>query len=288
MHITHGSQISAANTGWQRTGITLTRVANNQSGPGWHTESGVFYITGDNVHIDGLDIPMPVRARGNDIQITRCRIASAQYYLIQASDIPIYYTGLIVEDCELYGLDQPSPPTIAVMACEDAIYRRCNIHGMGSSGPRLTNNNLMEECYIHSFAHVEPEHEAGTSANGPDVNITILRCKIMINSGGASCAIGIYLDFGTHNGIYITDNYLAGGAYVVQAGINVPGAIYPASQNVQITGNIFGRDYHWRSGIYGPVSQWRADPGCLLENNVWGGGAAATEDFITGTPIVLS
>ncbi|MGV9001834.1 MAG: hypothetical protein ACOH18_02670 [Candidatus Saccharimonadaceae bacterium] len=284
--VTHGSQINSSNTGWRHTGVQLTTIGNNQSGLNWHTENSVFYITGDDVTIDSFDIPFPVRARGDRITIKRSKISSASYYLVQAADIPTYYTDLMLIDCELYGMDLGTPPTIAVMACENATYMRCDIHGFGSSGPRLTTNNLIEECYIHDFAHEEPEHEAGVSANGPDTNVNIVRSRIEINSGGASCAIGIYLDFGSHNGILLEDNFIQGGAYTLQSGIYVPGAGYPAAQNVVVRGNIFGRSYHAESGIYGPVSQWRDDPDCVWENNTWGPGAAADSNHNTGDPVI--
>lgn len=280
--ITHGSQINEFNTGWARFGLPLTKVTHmGQTGPNWHTDLGTFYITGDGVTVEGLDIPYPVNVFGNDVTLRRCRVRSASFYQIKPADIPTYYTGFTLEDCELDGggvLD----PQIAVLGTVGATFRRCHFHGFSSSGPRLSTDNLMSECFLHDFVHGPDGHEAGTSANGPDTNITIERSKIQINTEGNGGAIAIYQDFGGHDGIYLRDNWVDGGSYAIYCGIHVPGSPFPPSTHVEITGNIFARTYNPLCGGFGPQAQWRDDPTCVWENNTWGPGAAADHRYATG------
>lgn len=284
--VTHGSQVGSTNTGVP-TGTTLTAVGPSATGTGWYVENSTFYVTSAVTIVD-LDIPYVVKVLSNGVTMRRCKISAASWYLVNTSDPPVSYSGLTLEDCELYGLDQGSPPTVAVMGTVNATYKRCNIHGMGSSGPRLATGTLLEECWLHDFAHVEPEHEAGTSANDGGTNIAIVRCNIDINSGGASNCIGIYRDFAgsSYDGITVQDNLLNGGAYGMNSGINVPGSpVGTSTINFTCTGNIFGRKYHAECGIYGPVSQWATGSGNVWSNNTWGSGAAATGTHTVGDPV---
>jgi hypothetical protein len=272
--------------------VTLRSVpAQVSSGPGWHvgTVAGaqVLYVTNAGAVLDGLDIDMCVSVMADNVTIQRSRIRCAGYYLVKAADLPKTYSGLSLVDVELDGLGRPQSESIAVMATEGARYTRIDVHGMASSGPRLASNNVLEDSYLHDFACAAPLHQAGTSANDGGSNIIVRHNNIDISTAGgcATAAFELALDFGTYNGITLDRNQFNGGSYCVYAGINVPGARYPGAQNVDITNNVFGREYTPSCGTYGPIAQWGNGPGNSWSGNTWGTGAAADARHTTGDPV---
>ncbi len=281
----------ASCTGWQHTGVTLRTVKSGDSGPGWHvgTAGGneYFYVTTPGAVIDGLDIDMCVSVMADNVTIQRSRIRCDGYYVVKAADLPTTYRGLSLIDDELDGLGNPASESIAVMATEGAHYLRLNVHGMPSSGPRLATDNLMEDSWLHDFACASPLHQAGTSANDGGSNIVVRHNTIDIDpSGGcATAAFELALDFGTYNGVTVEKNLLNGGNYCAYAGINVPGASYPAASNVSFLSNVFGRKYSPDCGAFGPIVEWGNGAGNTWSGNTWGPGAAADNSHNTGDPV---
>jgi len=58
-------------------------------------------------------------------------------------------------DDEIDGMNDPVNPTIAINESDNATFIRVNIHGMGSSGPRLGSGTDIEDSWIHDF-HQKP------------------------------------------------------------------------------------------------------------------------------------
>ena len=280
-------------TGWKHTGVTLTAVPSQvSSGAGWHVDTvggqQIFYITKDDAFVDGLDINLCVKVFANNVTIQRSRIRCSDYYAIRTADPPTRYRGLKLIDVELDGLGQAGTQTIAVEETASGHFLRVNVHGMGSSGPRIGSGTVIEDSYIHGF-HCNPgDHAAGISSNGGGGDIVVRHNNIDIDhrAGCASAAWAIYLDFGTYNGILTEKNLFNGGAYCAYAALKAPGSAYPPAVNVRFVDNVFGRKYSPQCGAYGPIAQWANSPGSVWRNNTWGPGAKATSDHKIGDPVI--
>jgi hypothetical protein len=240
------------------------------SGPGWSAEtvggSPVLYVRSAGAVLDGLDIPMCVKVMANNVIIRRSRIACSGYYTINTSNPPTDYSGLTLTDVEIDGLSSTSVPGIAVMATRDATYTRLDVHGFGSSGPRLASGTTLQDSYIHGFVCAPGEHSAGTTANDGGSGIAIVHNNVDISTGAAGCAsnaIGIYQDFGSYDGVLIQNNLVNGGAYCMYTAQN------QGSKNIRVEGNHFGRAYYSKCGQYGPVAQVQSGNGNTFTGNVW-------------------
>ena len=171
---------------------------------------------------------------------------------------------------EIDGLGATSTPGIAVMAAAGSTYSRLDVHGFGSSGPRLATGTTMQNSYIHGFVCSPPDHSAGTSANDGGANIKLLHNNIDISTGAAGCAsaaIGIDPDFGNYDGVQIIGNRVAGGAYCVYTAQN------QGAKNVRVEGNTFARTYYPKCGQYGAVAQAQVGNGNTLIGNVYDDGS---------------
>jgi hypothetical protein len=279
-------------TGWKHTGVTLTAVPSQASrGPGWHVETvagqPIFYVTQDNTIVDGLDISVCVKVFANNVTIQRSRIRCSDYYAIRMSDPPTRYQGLNLIDVELDGLGQIGAQTIAVEESANDHFLRVDVHGMGSSGPRIGSATTIEDSYIHDFTCNPGDHTAGISANGGGSNIIVRHNNIDTDQrlGCATASWEIALDFGTYNGILTEKNLFNGGSYCAYAALRVPGSVYPPAINVRFIDNVFGRKYSPKCGGHGPIAQWADSPGSVWSNNTWGPGAMATSNHNVGDPV---
>lgn len=265
-----GDWPNASNTGWQPTGVTLKTVKAGDSGAGWSAQTvggnPVFYVTKANTVVDGLNIPMCVKVMANNVTIQRSRIACASYYTVNVSDPPTYYSGLTLTDVELDGLNGTGAG-IAVMANSNATYTRLNVHGFGSSGPRMASGSTLQDSWIHDFVCVPPDHSAGSTANDGGSNIRWLRNNIDVRATTgpnqcASTAIGVDPDFGNYDGVLIQGNRVAGGAYGIYTAQN------QGAKNVTVTGNTFVRG----TFVYGAASQVASGNGNTFTGNVYDDG----------------
>jgi hypothetical protein len=285
----------ASCTGWQHTGVTLTTVTPTSSGNGWHVEvvggTPVFYVTQANAVVDSLDIPYQVKIFADNVTIQRSRITQEGFYTIIVGDLPSTNQALHLTDVELDGQGGSNNQTIAVLGNVNAVYTRINVHGMGSSGPRLTQGNIMQDSYLHDFSCTEPDHTAGVSANDGGSGIQVLHNNIDIDQrpGCATAAFELAKDFGSYNGVTISQNMFNGGSYCAYfAATPDPANPNPPSVNLTVTNNVFGRKYAAECGTNGPVAQWAAPAGSnnVWSGNTWGGGALATSSHAVGDPVV--
>lgn len=240
------------------------------SGSGWSAEtvggSPVLYVRTAGAVLDSLDIPMCVKVMANNVTIKRSRIACSGYYTVNTSDPPNYFKGLTLTDVEIDGLSSTSVPGIAVMATANSTYTRLDVHGFGSSGPRLATGATVQDSYVHGFVCSPPDHSAGMTANDGGSNISIIHNNIDISTGANGCAsnaIGIDQDFGMYDGVLIQNNLVNGGAYCIYTAQN------QGSKNVRVEGNHFGRTYYSKCGQYGPVTQVQSGNGNTFVGNVW-------------------
>lgn len=282
----------ATRTGWQATGVTLQTLTNSSSGSGWHCElvagNPVLYVTEDGAVLDGLDIyDRYLRIMANNVTVRRCRIRNGGYYCIFIGDLPTEYSGLTLEDCEIDGTGDTTNYTICINASLNATFRRCNIHSMASSGPRLTTGNTVEDCWLHDYYHGEDGHEAGMSSNASDHGIVIRHNNISINTEGASSCLALYRDFGIPYDILVEGNLFNGGNYGVMCGIDDSGHTWPPTNDMRFINNVFGREFHPECGLYGPQAQFSSTNGTgnIWSGNTWGDGAAATGTHVVGSPV---
>ena len=209
---------------------------------------------------------MCVKIMANNVTIKRSRISCASYYTINTSDPPTSYKNLTLTDVEIDGKNATNEPGIAVMATQGATYTRIDVHGFGSSGPRLASNTTVQDSYIHGFVCSPPDHSAGMTANDGGTNINVLRNNVDISTGKDGCAstaIGIDQDFGTYDGVLIKGNLVNGGAYCMYTAQN------QGSKNIHVEDNHFGRKYYSSCGGFGPVAQVASGNGNTFTGNVW-------------------
>lgn len=282
----------ATNTGWEPTGVVLQSLTNSSSGTGWYCDvlagNPVLNVTQDGAVLDGLDIDgRYLHIMANNVTVTRCRIRNGGYYCMFIGDLPTEFSGLTVEDCEIDGLGDIVNSTICINASVNATFRRCNIHGMASSGPRLTTGDVVEDCWMHDYYHADGGHEAGMSTNANDHGIIIRHNSISINTAGASSCIALYRDFGVPYDILVENNLFNGGNYGVMCGIDDSGHTWSPTNDIRFINNVFGREFYPECGVYAPQAQFSATNGTgnVWSGNVWGDGAAATASHMSGDVI---
>lgn len=268
-----GSFPDSSTTGYKHTGVTLKTIKVGDSGPGWSAETvggyPVLYVRSKGAVLDSLNIPMCVKILADNVTIKRSLISCASYYTINVSDPPTYYSGLTLTDVEIDGQSNTSTPGIAVMASSGATYTRLDVHGFGSSGPRLATGTTLQDSYIHGFVCSPPDHSAGTSANDGGSGIKITGNNIDISTGKdgcASAAIGIDPDFGNYDGVLIANNRVAGGAYCIYTAQN------QGAKNVRVENNTFAKTYFPNCGLYGPAAQVQSGNGNTFIGNKYDDG----------------
>lgn len=256
-------------------------VGSSASSPLYVTQAGAVI---QNLDIDGRQL----KIMADNVTVRRCRIRNGGYYCVFIGDLPTTYSGLVMEDCELDGTSDTTNFTIAINGSENARFTRCNIHSMASSGPRLSTGTIIEDSWIHDFAHGSGGHEAGVSSNGSDTaGIILRRNNISINSAGASSAIAIYRDFGDPHDITVYNNLVNGGNYGIMTGIRDSGGTYPPVNNIRFYNNVFGREFHPECGAIASHAQYSDTNGIgnVWSGNVWGDGAAATGAHSVGDAV---
>lgn len=278
--------------GDSRPAVTLRTVKVGDSGPGWRVETvgggPVMYIDQAGAVVDGLDINnIYVHIIANNVTIKRSRITNGGYYAMFIGDLPTTFKGLTLEDVELNGTRDTTNFTIAINASENATYRRVNVYNMASSGPRLATGTLMEDSWIHDFAHGTDGHEAGLSSNDDASGMILRHNNVSINTEGASSAIALYRDFGKPDNVLIEKNLLNGGNYGIMTGIQASDGSYPPVNNIRFLNNRMGREFNAECGKYAPYAQFSSTNGTgnVWSGNTWGGGAAATSAHVTGAVI---
>jgi hypothetical protein len=102
--------------------------------------------------------------------------------------------------------------------------------------------------------------------------ITIDRCRIVNPHPQTSCI------FNQGNDIAVESSYLAGGGWVIYGGAGRNGQGGKNARGVKILNNVFGLDFHPKSGNFGVVTYWNAEPDAQNEwsGNTYSDGRSAT------------
>jgi hypothetical protein len=186
--VTHGSQLSALNTGPIGLGLTYGQLT-----PG----SGIVTSSHGQV-IQNLDIVgSRIRVNHNNVTIRGCRIQGAP------TAMPIYpgngVYGLLIEYCELL-MDPVNGGNLdGVFGIYDTpvnqgynTIRRCNIHHM-TDGAKLAGGWVFEENYVHPEVQWPAAHNDGIqstrSSPSPSPSIIVRRNKFICGDdfGNAGC-----------------------------------------------------------------------------------------------------
>ncbi len=236
---------TAACTGWQHTGVTLSAY------------TGPSTVTVDGTVIDGKSIDTCLTIDADNVTIKRSRIRCGSYWVVR-----MYGTGGLIEDTEI---DAQGFVDANCLLGDNYIARRINCHNTGD-GIRLGDNITIEDSIIHGLVAESGSHSDGMQATGA-VNVVIRHNYIENPYTQTSCII-LGNEFGPLNNILVENNLFNGGGYSVYGG----GSDSNVS-NIRFINNRFMRSpagFHANGGFHGPVAYYDASrPGNQWSGNVW-------------------
>jgi hypothetical protein len=259
--VTHGQQITAANTG--RAGAAATHIANYSS--------TLTTVTGDRVYattqtIRNKRFTGKVLVTGGNVTFEFCSFTYAppaasaqlqQYHGGPASgavscnwcdfDPGLRGTQGNFESCNAqFGERGDANPLTT--GSSFALYR-CRLEGCGNNigiHQYRSSGSSITECYMSN-----PTGGGGTHPDGIEIyssdNITVLRSRLEIATNTDQSCINITTDFGdctTGNPVVIRDNYINGGTSPVLTRWYHQGT-GTYIKNVRYTGNFFGDSSKW-------------------------------------------
>lgn len=216
---TSGAKPTAANTGWQPTGVTLS-------------PSGSITVTASGTVVDSKDISGTLTIQASNVTVKRCRVRSSSYYPIQVKD---GYSNVVIQDTEVDGMGGSSKAIL--IGNSQVTVQRANIHDSedglslnGSAGLTIVDN------YVHNPRHSSEGHSDGFEMYGGAH--MVIKHNNFDYSGANTSASNFSNWGGSINDVTYDGNWLAGGAYMLYVDGNFSGG--PIS-NVKITNNRFVR-----------------------------------------------
>lgn len=254
--INHGSEVNETNVGYLGSLDDLVVHASD-------------YITlRDGDTLEGYRINGTIAVIGSNVTIRNCYIETGNAWGVDADGS----TGLLMENCTIKG----GPTTGACVLGDGGVYKRLNISG-SLDGAKGNSGSRFEECYIHDLSSTEDSHNDGIqfgTANG----VQVVRCKITARDTSAILMGGGEARAAAKDCL-IKDNFLDGtegepvgytfyGPTAPDGGTNVSGG---PSQNIVVTGNVFGPNY-----TFGYVTQWEEGIGNVWANNTTHNGNPVT------------
>lgn len=240
------------------------------SGVRLERHDGNLVITRAGTVIDGLDIRGFVDVRAADVTIKNSVIrggrTSTSRGLVTVSSSRY---SLTIVDSELAA--STLSPNVDGLRGMNITARRLNIHRVVDSAHVYGSNVLIEDSWLHDNAHWERDPNwGGTPTHDDNVqiqrgsNITLRNNNI---GGSKNAAIMLTQDAGAVSNLRITDNWLDGGACVV----NIKSKGAPA-RGVAITDNTFGRNAKYPNCGIKVASSYPL----TLKNNVFTNGRAVS------------
>jgi hypothetical protein len=212
------------------------------------TVTGQLTVTTPGAVIDAKDIRGCLDIQADRVTVKRSRIRCAGDYVVRTADD---VTGVVLSDVEIDGTGSAATTAIGVAGYT---LRRADVHGVGD-GPRMGDNTVVEDSWIHGLVEGGGSHNDGIQSTGG--HHLVIRGNRIENPERQTSCILIGADLGDISDVLVTGNLLNGGNYTVYAGAD-PGH---TASNIRVTGNRFGRD-----AVYGPAS---VKPGIVWEDNVW-------------------
>lgn len=212
---------SAANTGYEHTGVALTPAA---------CSGGALVIDTPGTVIDGRSIPCSVRVNANNVTISRSKITANGMWGIYQPDA---YRGLKITDTQIIGGDE-CEYGVGFMAYTAT---RLDVSGC-SDGMKMEEGSTMVDSWVHDLSSGPDDHNDGVQITGGS-SITIRHNRIE-NPHNQTSVILVGGEFGAPSNILIENNYLDGGNYTIY--------LDPNGSNRVIRNNTFTRTH-----VYGPA-----------------------------------
>ena len=191
-------------------------------------------------------------------------------------------TNVLIEYVEVDGQAGIGEGTPAVYGpAGNWTLRYADIHGMGS-GPRITDNTVIEYSYVHDMASLNAaEHKSGIGLNG-GANHVIRHNNIDCDAPGCSSALSLYGSNARVENVLVENNlFNTTGSYCTYGG-SVTSKAFPIGYNIRYLNNTFGRKHNPECGQYGFMASWNSNNGAnVWSGNKWGNGAAANSNHAT-------
>jgi hypothetical protein len=274
----------ASCTGWQHTGVTLTKVPSQAtSGPGWSWEGAPFNylkISGNGAVLDSLDVAGCVYVDNTSMTsatVKRSRITGSCPYMFRYEK-PESTLNLQIIDTELVG-------SAIQLKGNGFTWLRVDSHGFSGKGAMTGSGSTVEDSWFHDQTCSPPDHQSAVGTNGGASNIVIRHNNVDFTpSECTSGGISNYDDFGAFHNVLIEKNLINSAGYCLKAGFEDNNAA--GNSGMQVLNNVFGRKYYPDCGSFGIVSNWMPNvSGNVWSGNTWGGGAAATSAHAVGDPV---
>jgi len=201
------------------------------------TYTGPQTITIPGTIIENVSITGMLTVSASNVTIRNFKLNGGQYGIKGSSP------GLIIEDGEIYNI------TSAGFIGSNATLRRLNIHDSGGDALKLTNNVLVEGCWIHRLGKTADAHADGNQTRSGK-NLTFRGNNFDMPNPGSPNYPGapyksnanfiISTAVGPIDNILIEGNWLNGGNYTIYSIDKGRGYGFPT--NVRVINNKFGRD----------------------------------------------
>jgi len=208
---------------------------------------GSLVVRTNGVVITGKDVKGCIDVRASNVTIRRTRIRCPGWYGIR---LHTGHKNLLVEDVEIDGM---SSGVGVAIGFSNYTLRRANIHHV-VDGPRMGDNTVVEDSYIHHLDICRGCHNDGIQSGGGR-NLIIRRNNIQ-HPHRQTAAIFLTSVVAPIDNVLISGNVLNGGNYTIYAGEGT------GSPNIRVRGNRFGRAH-----VYGLLSNRGAR--VLWKDNVW-------------------
>lgn len=256
---------TAATTGWQRTGVTLTPLQNGQiAGVSVNDSGDVWSVRTAGTVIDGKDITGCVNVLAANVTIKRSRIKCSGFYGIAQEGWGADGTSrgnLIIEDTEITSVSSTQWTDRAIsLTSGGATMTRVYIHDT-QRGVEFASNNLLQDSYIFVDArHIADAHATALVVHGPVTNNTVRNNTVKALK--ATAAFAIESDNGRSSGWTVDHNLFAAD----DAGF----CVYWDGSNITAKNNQYSTEYYPNCGMYGPNCCWNGSlPGMVWTNNTW-------------------
>lgn len=237
-------------TGWRHTGVTLRDCATTITKPNSTWDRCRF--------VGGLEI------QAANVTITRSLVHGRVF---PHTDL----RNLTLIDVEIDGSNEVDPYSQAAIGNSNYTCVRCDIHHTGR-GVSMGENVRVEHSYLHDWVYVADAHQTAAGSNGGS-RIRLIHNTLICNSPGCSAALSFYGDFSSVDDVLVQNNLLdTSGSYCTYAG-SVAGKPFPVGTNIRYIDNRFGKLYHPRCGVYGPVAAYERHAGNVWQGNAWQDGS---------------
>jgi hypothetical protein len=204
--------------------------------------SGSVTVSTDGQVIDGLNINGCVFVNADDVVIRNSRISCGVTYAIRTYEA----SNLVVEDTEIDG--QGKIPV--AVCCTDYTLRRVEVTN-SVDGPRLGDNTVVEDSWIHNLARLPGTHNDTLQTTGAS-NIVVRGNTLQPYHAESGDPMNACLMIGSTTAPLVSNlrfeqNYCDGGNYSIGVRTDL------TASNVQLRDNTFGRNH--RYGVIARPSQ---------------------------------